>query len=93
MAGVYDVRSAVADALKFTDSATGSVLMTIELNGEAANLLNNLNRDLDRDRGRVIAEALSLLFVGVTIQKEGMQMVVVDQSGKIQTVLDLIPKQ
>ena len=42
MAGVYDIRAAVADALKFTEAETDQVELTIEMNGEAANLLNTL---------------------------------------------------
>jgi hypothetical protein len=92
MQQTYDVAAAVANALKFGDTETDSVEMTIEMNGGAANLLQSLTKQLGRDRGSVIAEALSLLFVGVTAQKEGMQVAIIDQDGKAQTVIDLLSK-
>ena len=92
MADLQDVRTAVADGLKFAGAASAPVLMTLELNGDAANLLTSLTNKLDRDRGGVIAEALSLLYIGVAVQKEGMQMAIVDQGGTVQTVLDLTSK-
>jgi hypothetical protein len=92
VAEVYDVRTAVADALGLTGTATDSAELTIEMNGEATNLLNTLTEQLDRDRGTVIAEALSFLFVGVTAQKEGMQVAIIEPGGKVQTVIDLLSR-
>ena len=56
-----------------------------------ADLLNDLTNKLGLDRGRVIAEALSLMYLGVTAQQDGMQMAIVDQGGTLQTALDLLP--
>ena len=91
MQRTYCVGSAFSRALKFGDTAMASVEMTIELNGGASHLLNDLTNKLDLDRGRVIAEALSLMYHGVTAQQDGMQMAIVDQGGTLQTALDLLP--
>src|SRR3954454_14489938 len=93
MAEVYDIRAAVADALKSTDAATAPVRMTIEFTGGAAGLLDQLTGLLGRDRGRVIAEALAFFYVGVGAQREGMQMAVVDRDGSVQATLDLLTQE
>jgi hypothetical protein len=92
MASVNDVQAIVTDSLKFTDTATCSIQMTIELSGGAANLLNQLTKLVGKDRGEVIAEALSVLYIGAVVQAEGMNMAVVDKEGKVQTILDLLSK-
>ncbi len=93
MAETQDVRTAVAEAFNFADTTTAPVEMAIALNGEAVNLLDRLTLLLDRDRGGAIAEALAFLYMGVSLQKEGMNMAIVDRDGKVQTVLDLLPRR
>jgi len=92
MSMTLDIKAAVADALKSIGSDGPAVEVEMKLSGGAADLLAHLAGELHRDRGRTISEALALLFYGLTIQKEGMHMAVVDREGNVQSVLDLFPE-
>ncbi len=91
MSTTFDVRAALAELSDEAEAATAPVELTMKLSGPAAHLLAKLAGRLGRDRGETISEALQFLYFGVAIQKDGLQMAVVDRDGQIQTTLDLLP--